>query len=154
MSTPNNEPMAHILVRYLPDGQIELLALDIGGQEAAPVFPTPEASKTFASDLSAAESHFVRSELHRTACNFVLKRLNRNGGPGLHPAAISAFGADGRYELLAQTWTAGTLEDFKATLRACIDAAIEAPHTPTPEQDNLSHRPETVPAEIQLPFFT
>lgn len=52
--------MTHILIRNLPGGHIELLALDIGDQEAVPVFPTPEASEAFASntakDIGAWES--------------------------------------------------------------------------------------------------
>ena len=67
MTAPDNEPMTHILVRNLPDGQIELLALDIGGQEAVPVFPTPEPSETFASntekDLGAWESMPIPTRL-------------------------------------------------------------------------------------------
>lgn len=103
--------------------------------------------------LETNEDQLVRRQLHLTAWLFVSERLTKNGGPGLNPAAIAAFGDDGRYEQLCQTWSTGTLDDFKATLRAGIDAATDAPDTPTMVHNNDPTQPSgTASAEQQLPF--
>ena len=92
--------------------------------------------------LESAEDHLVRRELHLTAWLYVSARLDTNDGPGLHPAAVTAFGDDGRYERLCQSWSMGSLDDFKGTLRACMDAAIQAPDSPIPAQQDVPQQQE------------
>ena len=98
------------------------------------------------------EDQLVRRELHLTAWEFVAEKLTKHCGPGLHPAAIVAFGDAGRHEQLCQTWATGTLNDFKATLRAGIDAAIDAPLPPDSPSNDPTQPPQPPSTEQQLPF--
>lgn len=102
--------------------------------------------------LESAEDHLVRRELHLTAWVYVSARLATNDGPGLHRAAVTAFGDGGRYERLCQSWSMGSLDDFNETLRACMDAAIQAPHSPIPSQRDVQRVEASSQQEQQLSF--
>lgn len=108
--------------------------------------------------LDKLEGQIVRQQLYQAAMEYVHKQLCKNNGPGLNAQAIAVMGDAGRFEELGDLWAMAPLDDFKNSLRRCIEAALSSsnihPVPPTPSTAPIAGYTEDViqdPSSLDQP---